>query len=123
MKRDPRVLGQLGEAVARRFLAARGLRIVDQNVRTRYGELDLICQSDQVLVFVEVKTRVVGTAVEPTEAISPRKAARLVRLARAYLQEQGEVEVPWRIDVVAVWLQRDGRVLDVRHIDNAVTDP
>ncbi|MBI4495294.1 MAG: YraN family protein [Chloroflexi bacterium] len=121
MRPGGRDLGRLGEAAARRYLESHGLRTLAQNVRTRYGELDLVCRAGEVFVFVEVKTRASGAAVGPLEAISTAKAARLVRLAEAYLVEQSDGEVPWRIDVVAVEVDRNGRVASLVHIPNAVT--
>ena len=116
----PRDLGRLGESVARRHLESLGMRMIAQNVRTRYGEVDLVCRVAGELVFVEVKTRVDGGAVAPLEAISSAKAARLIRLAEAYLMERQEAEVPWRIDVVAVLVDPTGRVIRISHVPNAV---
>ena len=121
LSRSRRDLGALGEAAARRYLESRGLRTVAQNVRTRYGELDLVCRSGDEFVFVEVKTRLQDATVAPLDAISPAKADRLIRLAQAYLLQQGEADVPWRIDVVAVLVDRGGRVASLSHLPHAVT--
>ncbi|QZA33481.1 YraN family protein [Hydrogenibacillus sp. N12] len=99
---DRQALGALGEALALEHLVARGFRPIDRNVRTRYGEIDLIGEMDGCLVFVEVRTRR-GTAFGTgRESVTGRKQARLRRLAAAYLARSGRGEVPVRFDVVEV---------------------
>lgn len=119
---DRRWLGQLGEAAARRYLEARGLRTIAANVRTRYGEIDLVCTGPDGLVFVEVKTRTAGASVGPLEAISSAKAGRLVRLAQAYLAERQMVESRWQIDLVAVVVRPEGQVASISHVPCAVEE-
>jgi putative endonuclease len=111
-------LGARGERVAARALRRAGLRVIARNLRTRYGELDLIARRGGLLVFVEVKTRVRG---EPLEAVTPEKQRRVTRTALAFLREHGLLEagVTWRFDVVAVvWPEGRGRP-EVEHIPHA----
>lgn len=115
-----RELGQQGEALASDFLARRGYRVVARNHRTRFGELDLVVQDGPEMVFVEVKTRIGGDQTAPEESVSPAKARRLARLAEAYLMDHGREEMMWRIDVVAVLLDREGRLRRIDHLRNAL---
>ena len=101
-------LGALGETVAAAHLEAQGLKVVDRNFRTRYGEVDLIAEDSGTLVFVEVKTRRSLAFGAPEESVTPRKRARLAKVAAAYLQLHGLEQQNWRIDVVGVALQRTG---------------
>ena len=101
-------LGALGETVAAAHLEAQGLKVVDCNFRTRYGEVDLIAEDSGTLVFVEVKTRRSLAFGAPEESVTPRKRARLAKVAAAYLQLHGLEQQNWRIDVVGVALQRTG---------------
>ena len=101
-------LGALGETVAAAHLEAQGLKVVDCNFRTRYGEVDLIAEDSGTLVFVEVKTRRSLAFGAPEESVTPRKRARLAKVAAAYLQLHGLEQQDWRIDVVGVALQRTG---------------
>lgn len=101
-------LGALGETVAAAHLEAQGLKVVDCNFRTRYGEVDIIAEDAGTLVFVEVKTRRSLAFGTPEEAVTPRKRARLAKVASAYLQLHGLEQRNWRIDVVGVALQRTG---------------
>ena len=116
-------LGALGETVAAAHLEAQGLRVVDCNFRTRYGEVDIIAEDAGTLVFVEVKTRRSLAFGTPEESVTPRKRARLAKVAAAYLQLHGLEQRNWRIDVVGVALQRTGpaTINHVRAVE--VVDP
>ena len=116
-----RSTGQQGEAEAARFLRKQGFAILDQNVRSRLGEIDLVARDRGTLVFVEVKTRLAGPGDPPQAAVTPWKQARLGRLAQGYLKAKGLGEVRCRFDVVAVTLDPEGRVAHIRHIPGAFT--
>jgi putative endonuclease len=125
---DPRrALGATGERLARAHLEARGLTVLDTNFRTRHGELDIVAADERCLVFCEVKARV-GRAVPgrqelgPLAAIGPRKQRKLRLLAREWLSEHGAA-TPWRpelrFDAVGVELDRQGRLLQIDHLEGA----
>ena len=100
---DPRRLfGDDGERIAADALAARGMRIVARNARTRFGELDLVARDRRGYVFIEVKTRRAGSFVAAAEAVDARKLARVRRLALGWLAEQGLPGGSPRIVVAAV---------------------
>ncbi len=113
-------LGQAGEQMAADLLAGKGYQIVARNWRSgRSGEIDLVAQDGPTLVVVEVRARrglVYGSA---EESVTPGKQARLTALAEAYSASVGW-QGPLRIDVVAISLSSDGRLLEVRHIEDAV---
>ncbi len=119
--RSRKNLGDSGERVAALYLEERGMQIIARNVRTREGEIDLIAQDGEMLAFVEVKTRRGTKYGAPEEAITPRKQLQLVRLAEAFVSsEPGFANRDWRIDVVAIELDRTGKVVRINHIKNAV---
>ena len=95
-------VGRWGEEVALRTLAQKGLRLVGRNVRTPYGEIDLILQDGDEMAFVEVKARTTGSFGLPETAVDGRKQGRMVRSALHWLQNHPEWTGGWRIDVVAV---------------------
>jgi putative endonuclease len=117
---DRRGLGQHGEDLAARHLAAKGLEIVARNWRCETGELDLVAKDGICLAFVEVRTRRGRMLGTPEESITPAKQARLVNLAEAYVQAH-DWEGDYRIDIIAVELDRRGRFLRLDHYENAVT--
>jgi putative endonuclease len=112
---DTGLVGGRGEEVAARFLARQGLAVLERNLRSRLGEVDIVAREGGVLVFVEVKTRR-GPASDPPEAaVRAGKRARLARLALGYLAARRLGERSCRFDVVAVTLDADGEALAVRH--------
>ena len=117
---DRQGLGRRGEELAARHLEARDYQIVAQNWRCETGELDLVAREDECLVMVEVRTRRGRSMGSPEESITATKQARLVVLGEAYVQESNWTG-DWRIDVVAIEMDRRGRVLRVDHYENAVT--
>jgi putative endonuclease len=108
-----------GEEEAARFLQRCGYAILDKNVRTRVGEIDLVAREGKTLVFVEVKTRKDLAADPPQAAVNTRKQNRLGKLAHGYLKAKRLREVPCRFDVVSVIVNDDGGVKAIRHIPNA----
>ncbi len=115
-----RALGALGERLAVQHLESKGYRIRDRNVRTREGEIDIVAELGDLLAFVEVKCRrgaKMGTAVE---SLTAAKQRRLVALAEAYGQEREGLPEERRIDVIAVDMAPDGRLLSLQHIEGAV---
>lgn len=114
-----RRLGDYGELLARQILEARGYLILRQKYYTRYGELDLIAREGNQLVFIEVKTRIGNAYGGGLEAITKRKRARLVRTAFSFLQQQKLQDLPCRFDVIALNLDRQGRLVDYELITNA----
>ena len=99
---DRRALGARGEAAAARALARQGFRILEANVRCRFGEIDLVAIDANVVVFVEVKGNRGRRFGAPEEMVTPAKQRRLTRLAAWYLQRRGWLGRPARFDVVAV---------------------
>ena len=114
-------VGRGGEAVAARLLEAEGYRILARNYRCPAGEVDLVAQEGDCLVFVEVRTRNGDLYGTPEESVTARKQARLVQVAGAYLAEQEDWEGDWRIDVVAIDMAPGGRVRRLEIIRNAVS--
>jgi putative endonuclease len=112
-------LGAWGESVAALQLEADGYEIVARNWRCARGEIDLIAQAGTELVFVEVKTRRGRAMGSPEEGLTPAKQKKLLYLAQLYIAEH-DLDVDWRIDLVAVELDKTGKLLRCEHIPNAV---
>ncbi len=115
-----RSTGIKGEDAAARYLTRSGFEIVDKNVRTRAGEIDLIARDGKTLVFVEVKTlRDLVEGDPPQAAVNTRKQNRLGKLATGYLKSKRIRQTPCRFDVVSVIFNEEGAVKAIRHIPNA----
>ena len=113
-------LGRWGENLAAEFLSKKGYTILERNTRTPYGELDLIAQQAEGLVFVEVKTRSSTSLGPPEVSVSPAKQSHLRSAAQAYLQTHPESNVDWRIDLVAI-LKISGQDVQIEHFENIIT--
>lgn len=112
--------GRHGEELAARHLSVKGYQIVARNWRCETGEIDLVARDGAGLAIVEVRARRGRAFGSPEESITPAKQARLVDLAEAYVQAEGWPG-PWRIDVVAIEMDRRGRLLRIDHYENAVS--
>lgn len=112
--------GRLGEDMARKHLESKGYRIIETNHRCPSGEIDIIAELDQTLAFVEVRTRRGPSMGRPEESITPRKQAHMVAAAQEYLQAMDMESRQWRIDVVAVELDRRHGLVRLDVIENAV---
>jgi len=98
-------LGRQGEAAAEQFLRKQSFKILYRNFRARSGgEIDLVCRDrkEQVLVFVEVKTRTNELFGTPHEAVNWRKRATVIRAAKEWLRLLDLPDIPFRFDIVEV---------------------
>lgn len=95
-------LGEWGEAEARRYLETQAYVFIERNFRVPEGEIDLVMQDGDIVVFVEVKARTSNKFGAPEESVSKVKRQRLQRAAWAFLQEHEMLDSSWRIDVVAI---------------------
>ena len=102
-KEQNRAKGRYYEAQAEAFLKSQGYQILEKNYWTRFGEIDLIAQDGEYLVFVEVKYRRDEGSGNPLEAVTPAKQRVICRVASYYLYTHGYGEdMPCRFDVAAV---------------------
>ncbi len=122
MSNERRDAGRLGERMAASFLESRTYRVVQRNYRCRFGEIDLVVEGAEGLVFVEVRTKRRPCLFEPEETITPAKARRMATLAEHYLAATKQQERPWRVDVVAVELDRGGEPARIEHFKDAISD-
>jgi putative endonuclease len=117
-----RETGSLGEKIASQFLKKRGYRIIEANYRCPEGEVDLVAEHKDCLVFVEVRTKRSLAFGTPEESITAAKKERLKNIAAYYQQTHDGLPQQCRIDVVAIELDRRGRPSRVELIENAVSD-
>jgi putative endonuclease len=111
-------LGLSGEALAEDHLRGLGYQIVEKDVRTPLGQLDLVAMDGKTLVFVEVKTRTGHGFGLPQEAVDVKKIRKLRQLGLYYLKMRPHRGLV-RFDVVGLTVS-DGRLVRVDHIKNAI---
>jgi putative endonuclease len=95
-------LGQRGEQAAADYLLGIGWAVVARNWHGPRGEIDIIAQDGDTVVFVEVKARWNTATEEAFAQVSRRKQQALALTAEAYLEAAGMPDAAWRIDVIAV---------------------
>lgn len=117
-KTQPGALGRTYEGYALRYLCDQGLKPLQQNFRCKAGEIDLIVQDGEWIVFAEVKMRGQTRFASPVEAVTRPKQRRIINSAKIYLQRQGWYEkYPVRFDLLA--LTRDNHGYSVEWLKNA----
>ena len=118
-----RELGNEAEELACGWLSDRGWQVVGRNYAWRGGEIDIIAERGEVMIFCEVRSRSGVPFVQPEETVDWSKQRKLVLTARRYLQEleeRGEQLKGCRFDVISV--VSDGRGNEIRHIEDAFTE-
>jgi len=111
--------GRAAEDAAAEFLKARGYKIVQRNLVTRFGEVDILAVEDDEVVFVEVKSRTSDEWGYPEDRIDRRKQATLRRIADFYLARRGLPDAPHRFDIVALVRKPDDSGWDIELFENA----
>jgi len=117
MTKYKKEIGAWGESAAADWLSQRGYQIIARNIRTPYGEIDIIAQQDEITIFVEVKTLTSSKDFFPEEAITPTKQQHMYDAAEHYCAEH-EID-HWQIDVIAVE-GKPGKIPSITHFENAV---
>jgi len=111
-----KVIGNIGEELAVNYLRGKGYRVLDRNYRSRCGELDIILLKDEVLVFVEVKTRRSDKYGAPREAVNYHKVNKIVNTANNYLIHKKMSSYNVRFDVIEICFDKIPRI---NHIKDA----
>ena len=116
---DARVkLGRRGEELAVVELTRCGYEIVARNWRCQTGEVDVVARRDEAWYFFEVRTRRGREFGVPEESITPAKQQRMIDVALTYLGEHDLDDVDWRVGLVAVEMDRVGRLLRLEVYDS-----
>ncbi len=113
--------GQVGEDAAVSLLEELHFQILERNWRCKAGEVDVICLDQEMLVFVEVRTRAAQSLSSPAQSVNRAKIAKLTRAAGFFLSQRGWWEKHCRFDVVAVVHTAQG--LRLEHIPDAFSFP
>jgi putative endonuclease len=111
--------GAYGEQIAANYLRNKGYLVIATNWSCPRGELDIIAQDGDVLVFVEVKTRHTSDAADAFLNVTPRKRQRLIATAYMYIAHHQPDNPAWRIDVIGIALSQSGQPL-IEHVEDAL---
>ena len=112
-------IAKTGESLAVAHLSARGYNILERNYRAVRGEIDLIAQDGDFIVFVEVKTRRSLRFGLPQTAVTTQKQRQISKVALAYLQAKNLFDTPCRFDVIAIHVSPELELLKLEQIESA----
>lgn len=110
-----KTVGDFGEDLVEEYLRHKGYDILDRNFRKPFGEIDIIARIDEIVVFVEVKTRKNKYFANPSEAVTISKQQKIIKASQAYLMENDLTDSIIRFDVAEV-IRVDG---EINYIENA----
>ena len=118
MKTKNLEIGHLGEVIAKKYLQGKRYRVVEENYKTKYAEIDLIVRGSKgILVFVEVKTRLTERFGGPEESINRDKVKKLTKNAQAYAARK-KYRKEYRIDAICIVLDDKRRPSRIDHYEN-----
>ena len=109
-------LGKEGEAIAREYLLRFQYDILETNYTFQKGEIDIIAQKDDEIIFFEVKTRQSREMMTTQESVTKRKQKLIIKTAHQYLTEN-EIELEARFDIIGIVLNKYES--DIEHIEGA----
>lgn len=112
-------IGQNGEDIACKYLSLCGYKIIYRNFRCRIGEIDIIAEKDNVLTFIEVKTRLSIRTGMPSESVTFSKQQKIRRVAQYYMLKENLLNnIPiLSFDVIEI-VQRDSKVIFFKHYEH-----
>jgi len=110
--------GARGESIVADFLRNKGCKIVGRNFRTPFGEIDIIVRQGSLLIFVEVKTLARANDFYPEMHFTKNKLFKMKRTITVYLKEKRIIDSDYRLDLVAVELDGQKQISDIRHYEN-----
>lgn len=117
---SPHPKAKESEDAAARFLKRQGLKVVQRNFDTPFGEIDIIAVDGDTIVFAEVRSRSADTAVRPEDTVNGKKQAKLRRAAELYLKKHGLFDTAaCRFDVLALTAAPDGDGWTIEHFVDA----
>lgn len=111
-----KVLGNIGEIKSCEYLQSAGYLILEKNFRCAFGEIDIIARREDVICFVEVKTRASSSYGEPQESVNPPKTARIRNIASYYLGLKNLNSFEVSFDVISI--KASGKKLHLQHFKN-----
>jgi len=110
------IIWKIGEDAAKNYLESKNYKIIEKNYRTKYAEIDLVARKDNILIFVEVRTKRSRAFVAPEESINYKKLKKLYWNANAYVAFK-KWKGAYRIDAICIVLNPDNTVAELEHFE------
>lgn len=119
MKNFNKDIGNYGEDLSCDFLKRNGYYILSRNFRNNRGEIDIICKKDDLIIFVEIKSRYNFNYGSPIEAITYSKQKQIIKLCKFYIYINKIINFNIRFDVIEVIFNKDTNLYSINHITDA----
>lgn len=116
---NKKVLGGMGEAAAAEYLESQGYIVIARNYRCRMGEIDIIAADNDIIAFIEVKTRSSKIYGQPGEAVNYYKQKKIVQTALTFIKQRKLFDLMSRFDVVEVITDDCNNITSINLIKNA----
>ena len=108
--------GDLGEDIAKNYLIKNNYKILETNFTTKIGEIDIIAEENDVVIFIEVKTRKSLKYGRPYEAVNYKKMQKILKVAQNYIVYKNKDDIQYRFDIIEVLLNDKDKI---NHIKDA----
>lgn len=119
MKNFNKDIGNYGEDISYDFLKKQGYFVLSRNFRTKYGEIDIICKKNDLIIFIEIKSRYNYNHGSPIEAITYSKQMQIIKLCKFYIYTNNLIKYNVRFDVIEVFFNMDNNLHSINHITDA----
>lgn len=111
--------GKIGEKIAKDYLEKKGYKIIEQNFKTKYSEIDLVAKKNNELIFVEVRTKRGEFFGTPEDSLNKKKLRKLWWNAQSFIAKK-HWQGPYRIDAVCIVLKLDNAIERLEHYENII---
>ena len=111
-------LGSIGEDIASEYLNILGYKIIKRNYRSKFGEIDIITIKDNILIFVEVKTRINNNYGYPIDSITKLKQKHIYNTAQYFLLNNKISYEEIRIDAIEVYISQNS--FNINHVKGII---
>ena len=112
-------IGSFGEALARDYLISKGYKILNMNFRNKFGEIDIICKKNNLLIFCEIKSRYSNSFGSPIESITCYKQKQIIKLSELYLISKKYYNFNVRYDIIEVIFNTITSSHIIKHVQDA----
>ncbi|MEK9179165.1 MAG: YraN family protein [Patescibacteria group bacterium] len=99
---NTRIIGAKGEDIASSYLTSKGYRIIDRNFQTKLGELDIVAEKGEFIIFIEVKYRSNLSFGYPYEAVNSHKLFKLKKMVEVYMLVN-KVKKQAKVEILSIW--------------------
>jgi putative endonuclease len=110
--------GKAGERLASNYLKKRGYRVLEENYKVSFGEIDIIAEKSNYICFIEVKCRKSNRYGIPEEALTTYKRNKIIKVAQFYIKKKNIKNKYFRFDVISILLDNNS-LKEIKHITNA----